>query len=195
MTNNLLCVFDSLPASLFYEKVNQYAGAEGSQLFVSAMMLEQKALEGAGEEFRFSIEGYVPWLVSMENEANRDFTGFYQEEVKRSATVFSLLGWEAGMILQQVFLLANDNYTDGAEIAARLSSIIFNTPRGELKLDPVTHYFIAPVGRCSVKKYSGKMEVEWISDLENEWKAFMRRANRRCRLRLDEYLSLLLRWK
>jgi branched-chain amino acid transport system substrate-binding protein len=172
-TRNLLCIFDSLPASLFYKRLNHFAGAGELQLFVSAMMLEQKALEDQGGGFKFSIEGYVPWLISVENEANRSFTDFYRQEVKRLPSVFSLLGWEAGIILQQVLLLAHDDYTNGAAIAAQLTHKSLNTPRGELKLDPVTQYFIAPVGKCSVKKHSGKLEVEWISNFENDWKAFV----------------------
>ncbi|MEO7263797.1 MAG: hypothetical protein ABIW38_02740, partial [Ferruginibacter sp.] len=42
-TNILLCVFDSLPASLFYEKLSNYDEASRLHLFVSPMMLEKNA--------------------------------------------------------------------------------------------------------------------------------------------------------
>lgn len=171
-TRNLLCVFDSLPASLFYKKLDQHPDAEDLRLFVSPMMLEKSALEAGPKEFKFSIDGYAPWLVSADNEDNRSFTAFYRQEVKRQATAFSVLGWEAGMVLQEVFSLADNNYEDGSCIAERLKDVTFYSPRGRLRLDDDTHYFRAPAFRCSVKKHYGNMEAEYTDNFDRDWKAF-----------------------
>ena len=172
-TNSLLCVFDSFPASLFYSRLNTYEGAGSLHLFVSPMMLEQKALETIAGGFKFSIEGYLPWHSSVENNANKEFTDSYLQQTKRAATVFSLLGWEVGLILQQVFLHSNEIYSDGAEIARKLAGEKINSPRGEMKLDPETNYFIAPVYKCSVPENSGKLSIHFIEAPENEWEAFI----------------------
>jgi hypothetical protein len=172
-TNSLLCVFDSLPASLFYSVLNTYNGPNSLHLFVSPMMLEQQALEKMAEGFKFSIDGYLSWHASFENSANRVFLDSYGQQTKREANVFSLLGWETGLILQEVFLKSNDNYSDGTALVEKLTEGKINSPRGEMKLDPETNYFIAPVCKCSIKQNSGTPGVEWIEIPEKEWNDFV----------------------
>jgi len=55
-TENLLCVFDSFPASLLYSLLNTYDAADSLHLFVSPMMLEQSALKKQADGFKFSID-------------------------------------------------------------------------------------------------------------------------------------------
>ena len=135
-------------------------------------MLEQKALENRADGFKFPIEGYLPWHAELENNANKEFMDSYLQQTKRAATVFSLLGWETGLIIQQVFLPSLEHDSDGAEIAGKLAGGKINSPRGEMKLDPETNYFIAPVYKCSVPQHSGKRSIDCIENPENEWKAF-----------------------
>jgi branched-chain amino acid transport system substrate-binding protein len=172
-TNSLLCVFDSFPASLFYSRLNTYDGAGSLHLFVSPMMLEQKALENIAGGFNFPIDGYLPWHAEVENNANKEFMDSYLQQTKRTATVFSLLGWETGLIIHEVFLNSNENYSDGAEIAGKLAEGKINSPRGEMKLDTETNYFIAPVYKCSVPQNSDKLSIHIIETPENEWRAFV----------------------
>jgi len=172
-TNSLLCVFDSFPASLFYSCLKTYDRAGSLHLFVSPMMLEQKALENIAGGFKFPIDGYLSWHFSLENNANKDFMESYLQQTKRAATVFSLLGWETGLIFKEVFSHSNENYSDGAEIAGKLAGVKVNSPRGEMKLDPETNYFIAPVYKCSVPQNSGKLSIHFIETPENEWKTFI----------------------
>jgi hypothetical protein len=172
-TTSLLCVYDSLPASLFYSGLNTFDEAANLHLFVSPMMLEEKALENIADRYKFSIEGYMPWHLSFENKDNQGFVGSYHQQTKRTATVFSLLGWETGLILQEVLLQNDGQYTDGAELAGRLAKGKIKSPRGEMKLDPETNYFIAPVFKCSIKQNSDKTTVDYIETPEKEWAEFV----------------------
>jgi branched-chain amino acid transport system substrate-binding protein len=171
-TNILLCVFDSLPASLFYSRVNNFGKAGSLHLFVSPMMLEKEALEKIGAGFKFSIEGYAPWLPSLESSANKGFIDIYLQQKKRAATVFSLLGWETGLILQEIFLQGGDDFTNGNDIAGKLAKVKFNSPRGEMKLDPETNYFITPVYKCSIKQNSFNVIIDRVESPEKEWADF-----------------------
>ena len=173
-TNNLLCVFDSLPASLFYSRLNNFNSAGSLHLFVSPMMLEPKALDQIGDGFEFSIEGYIPWHPSLENNINQVFRDSYLQQTKRSATVFSLLGWETAFILHQVFQSCKNNFTDGAAIAEELKKIKINSPRGEMRLDDETNYFVASVIKCSVKPHSAKIEMQPVEHPQEEWEAFVK---------------------
>ncbi len=171
-TNNILCVFDSLPASLFYNLLNKNAGEKRS-LFVSPMMLEQKALENIGDGFSFSIDGYLPWKISADNNGNKNFISVYQQKNKKDPSFFSVLGWEAGQLLQHFLQQANGDYNDGTAMADSLKEISFNSPRGTLKLDAETHHFLTPLGKCSIKENSTTVDIEWQDDHSEEWKAYV----------------------
>ncbi len=172
-TNSLLCVFDSLPAALFYSQLNSYNRADSLHLFVSPMMLEQKALEKMADRYKFSIDGYLPWHSSLENKSNHVFLDSYRQQTKRDGTVFSLLGWETGLILKEVSLHGDENYLNGAEIAGRLANGKINSPRGEMKLDAETNYFITPVCKYSIKQNSEIPGVEWMEIPQKEWTGFV----------------------
>ena len=55
---NILCVYDEKPASLFYERLNNHKAEVPLHLYVSPMMMTEKALEKSGERFNFSIDGF-----------------------------------------------------------------------------------------------------------------------------------------
>jgi hypothetical protein len=171
-TDSLLCIFDSLPAYLLYSRLNTFEGADKLKLFVSPMMLEPKALEGIGDGFKFSICGHLPWHAGLENNANRIFIDSYSRQTKRSPSVFSLLGWEAALIVQQVMVLTNDQYEDGADLAGKLSEVSINSPRGEMKLDTDANYFLAPIVKCTISPNSGNLSFESMETPLEEWSAF-----------------------
>jgi branched-chain amino acid transport system substrate-binding protein len=172
--NCLLCVFDSLPATLFYSRINEYKDAGRLQLFVSPMMFESNLFEQMKEGFAFTLHGYKPWDSLSEKSANLFFVNKYLEQTKRAATVFSLLGWETALILKQVFQHCNDICTNGTAVAEKLKKISIETPRGEMRLDDETNYFVTPVIKCSVKPHSTKIEMQSLEHLQEQWKEFVK---------------------
>ncbi|GAB2809457.1 type 1 periplasmic-binding domain-containing protein [Ferruginibacter profundus] len=163
---NLLCVFDEKPASLFYSLLNQYASATALQLFVSPMMLSSKILNNAINNSAYTVTGYLPWLSEMKNEANSLFVN----SCTRPATIFSLLGWETGMVLE--IMLQQGSTGNGDAVMAHLKTKTINSPRGILQLDGETQFYIAPVAKYSLKAGTDVAEIEWINNPGTEWKAF-----------------------
>ncbi len=114
-TSNLLCVLDSKPAELFYHQLKQFAPIKDLHLFVSPMMLEESALKDLAQTFPFLIEGYLPWHFSLDNEANKIFKENCLQQTKYITDIFSLQGWETGLVIQQILLNSESNYYDGAD--------------------------------------------------------------------------------
>ncbi|MBI2729284.1 MAG: ABC transporter substrate-binding protein [Sphingobacteriales bacterium] len=171
-TNKLLCIYDELPARMVYKMLNDYAGARQLQLFVSPMMLQPKALEILKEDCKFSVEGYMPWTETLNNKANSVFTQTILNETGKAASIFSLLGWEASMILQKVIESAI-NPRNGSNLVELLINNAIDTPRGEISLDKQTHWYVPPVVKVSVNKNS--TETEWVAanNIIQEWKNFV----------------------
>ncbi|HMD01180.1 MAG TPA: ABC transporter substrate-binding protein [Ferruginibacter sp.] len=169
--SSLLCIFDEFPASIFYDRLNELENIDGQQLFVSPMMLQEKALE-KHSGFKFDIEGYMPWDIRSENDSNTLFGDSLRTHAKKEPNIFSLLGWETGLILQQVMINAKDDFSDGVGIVETLSKADMNGPRGKMKIDPHTNYVTTPIIKCSIKNHSGKIEKETIGIPEDEWNKF-----------------------
>jgi branched-chain amino acid transport system substrate-binding protein len=165
---NLLCVFDELPASLFYRLLDKFESNSPLHLFTSPMMLQQKPAGDHKAGFSFSIDGYLPWQPGLENEANQLFL----KTCTRPSTIFSLLGWETAMLLDEIIQQQKGDFANGDKIVSNLKTRSINSPRGELKLDPETQYYIAPAIRYSLKAGSLIPETSVVADLENEWRLF-----------------------
>ena len=46
-----------------------------------------------------------------------------------------------------------------------------NSPRGEMRLDDETNYFVAPAIKCSVNPHSDKIEIQSVEHSQPEWEA------------------------
>src|SRR6185369_821203 len=87
-------------------------------------------------------------------EANRVFTTNYLQQTKKQASLFSLLGWESGLLIQKVIGLRDDLIFDCFSLVEKLKTMMIESPRGELKFDVQTNNFIAPVLRKSISNNS-----------------------------------------
>ena len=171
-TKNLLCIFDSPPASLFYRELNQFPQASELRLYVSPMMLHPMALANQGSGFQFDVEGNQFWSPSVTNAANSEFTAYYQGQTKRQPDIFALLGWESGIVVEQVFL-ANIDFKEGEKITAALAKINLNGPRGKMKLDTSTNYYCTDFLKCRVQKNTESVEMEPESFPMQEWENYV----------------------
>ena len=170
---NVLAVFDELPASLFYNKLNSTDVAGELNLYVSPMMLQQAALVNSGSGLQFPVSGYTPWLPGAEAGNTKIFCDAFRVKTKRDPGLFSLLGWETGMILKQISGTISSGFGDGAGIAGALQKITFNGPRGELRLDPATNYFTSPFVRCHVPHNAGQITTAVHAFPADAWAAYI----------------------
>ncbi len=172
-TGTLLTVFGTETAILLYEHLNALKDAGRLHLFVSPMMLEPAALATAGNGFNFSVDGFLPWMSALDNSANREFSTAYETQTKKETNLFSLLGWESGMVLGEIFLKCKDRYADASAITTALSSATINSPRGTLKLDPATNNFTAPYIKCSIQKNSSPV-LEPVAFSSAAWEEYIK---------------------
>ena len=165
---NIIAVYDEKPASLFYNRLNNHKTDHPLHLYVSPMMMTEKALEQIGEGCQFSIEGYLPWQPDMDTESNQNFI----KACTRPASIFSLLGWEAAMIIDAIITNYKDDLQEGEAIVEHLKKIPLQGPRGQMKLDAETLYYTTAFGRFTLQAGSTKAAVESVTDFEQDWKTF-----------------------
>ena len=165
---SIIAVYDEKPASLFYDRLNKHKSDHPLHLYGSPMMMTEKALEQTGEAFNFSVEGYLPWQPDMDTESNQNFI----KSCTRPASIFSVLGWEAAMIIDEIMTSYKDDLQEGEAMVEHLKKSALQGPRGVMKLDTETLYYTTAFGRFNQQAGSTNGEVEWITDFEQDWKTF-----------------------
>lgn len=85
----------------------------------------------------------VPWATALDNTENAAFKTALQDR----ANVFSLLGWEAGLLASQAATVREP----GGRIKM-LEGFSFDSPRGHITISATTHWCHAPVYDARVVK-------------------------------------------
>ena len=165
---DLLCVYDELPASLFYNRLNSSQKLPTLNLFVSPMMLTVKALAKCSKEDNYSIHGYLPWQFEKDTVENKIFT----QSCSRAATMFSLLGWETALVVGEIIQNFKNSIQDGEAVVSHLKESNLHGPRGEMTLDAETLFYTVPVGKFIKTQGSDISLIEWDIDIKKEWQRF-----------------------
>lgn len=169
-TKQLLCTLDTAPAKLFYQALHHSNIANKLQVFASPMMLQPEAINEE-ENYAFSIIGFLPWQANDSSNANRDFLNDYYSYSKKEASIFSLLGWEAGLIVQQA-LQQNSGSAEGSDIVAQLKQTTLKSPRGAMQLHDETQYFLTPaIQQTTVNKQTHQVPISF-AEVAEKWNEF-----------------------
>jgi branched-chain amino acid transport system substrate-binding protein len=162
--NNLLCLFAGDMAEMFYREVSPLQKKYNLNLYVSPMMFDDSLKAALGTEFSIeNVKGFIPWHSSLNNTAN----DIFKETVFAAghmANYFSLLGWETGLILNEIIRLHNEGNTNAATVVKSLTEASFDSPRGWMKIDAATQYSYGPSYLASCKN---NIEISIEHEKEN----------------------------
>jgi branched-chain amino acid transport system substrate-binding protein len=158
-TRNLLCLFSADMAALFYREMEAIQQIQPCNLFVAPMMLDATLAADLNNEVKLTnVQGYTAWLPALKNTHNQTFLQAYQTAQGKLPNIFSLLGWDSALIIEQLvnhLQINNNNIASAVTAMANGSSM--NSPRGWIKLDPATHHIYGP---ARLVKASNKFELD-----------------------------------
>lgn len=155
----LFCIFCADQAELFYDYITRLTAKDRLQFYVAPMMLEESLLASLPKDiFPLSVQGYIPWHSSLENESNKAFSNWMLEKAGKKPDIFLLLGWETGFITGHIAKLHKEGIRNGAAIVKSCTETTFTSPRGWLKIDPETNFTYAPARLAKVIA-NNKLEI------------------------------------
>jgi branched-chain amino acid transport system substrate-binding protein len=168
---NVLCMFSGEEAAKFYQEIEPLQQKYSLQLFASPMMLEEM-LVLAPSETGATASGYVPWHSSLTHEANSEFVTTTRKNTGKDANYFSLLGWETGILLEQLLML--ETIADAVSVGNFLKGKQLVSPGGWIKTDPVTQHTYRP-SYLAVRKPGREIVLQdEIPAIDQEWSGFTR---------------------
>ena len=107
-------------------------------VWVSPLALEEQML--ANVTFATEgIRGYVAWSEHIDTIENSTFMDALQKR-GRTPTLFSVLGYEGGLILATYLQLKEEYSTNRSAVFNQLKTLTFEGPRGQVTFDPATHF-------------------------------------------------------
>jgi len=169
----LLCLFSCDQAEKFYQQIAALQKKYDLNLFVSPMMFEESLIASLQEvEGIKNVKGYIPWHSSLTNEANRSFKNVFTGK----PNYFSLLGWESGMLLQEILKQSQTGNTNATSLIQALTGLQFDSPRGWIKIDKATQHSFGPAYLASLKDTMQVSVDERTATGENEWNEFIKFA-------------------
>jgi branched-chain amino acid transport system substrate-binding protein len=170
--NTLLCLFAGDMAEKFYSEVSPLQEKNNLNLYVAPMMLEGSLKNSLSDDFSINnVKGFIPWHSSLSNAANSRF----KETISSTGSVpnyFSLLGWEAGMMLKEIIRQNNSGNSNAATVVKSLPETSFDSPRGWMKMDGAVQHTYGPSYLAVCKN---NMEITISNEAENmeeEWASF-----------------------
>jgi hypothetical protein len=169
----LLCLFTADMAEQFCNAVLPVQEKFQLQIYASPMLLEAYQASFADRQAAApSLKGYSCWVPELDNPANAEYRSAFKKAANKEATVFGVLGWDTGLLLKEIHQQYQAGNTSAAGIVPALSKIVYESPRGWMKLDPETFYSYGPSQLISWSANGNTKTVEEFPGTDQEWQQF-----------------------
>jgi branched-chain amino acid transport system substrate-binding protein len=135
----ILAVYSGDMARLFMKKMLDLQKEYSLQLYASPMMFD--CTPGDFDEPKPALPdmcGYTNWLPELDNDLNRAFMEYYETGHHKEANLFSMQGWECGLLIMQ-YLLQRKNAASTEAAIELLKAQKINSPRGTIGLNEQRH--------------------------------------------------------
>lgn len=141
----LLSLYNGDLAHCFLQQLQQIDGAKDLQVFGSPMLFDETLTTVHGElKLPFQVSGYVPWISSLPNNTNQLLKTQFKNHTGREANLFSMHGWDTGIILEHIFNTSATHHFRARDILSAFSDVTLDSARGPLHMDTATHHMVAP---------------------------------------------------
>lgn len=131
----------------FFQEMNSHFKGGEEAIYLPPFALEEKMLEQAPFP-NGRVKGVASWSVDLQNRENDVFVRKMHEEGK-TANLFSLLGWEAGQLID---ILKNSGHLikAGNKAVEHLMESSFETPRGTVAFAPEVNTSYGPLYEADI---------------------------------------------
>jgi len=172
-TDAVLALFAGDMAAEFYDAMVGIGTKTPLTVYAGPMLLDSSVKQNEGVTLQMpDVKGYSSWIPELTNENNLSFTGQVKNDTGKSASIFHVLGWDTGLLLDAILQQYAKGVTDPRSIITALAEKIYPSPRGWMKLDPATQYTYSSNWLVELK---GDREIQAITEnkqVEEDWKSF-----------------------
>lgn len=132
----------------------------GSGFMVDDDLLPSQRMSAVG------IKSALPWSRNLQNSANRTFTGAYTDRTGYQPGAFAVLGYDTARMVVEAVKATGGEAHDRGRLARALEGVRFDSPRGLLEMDPLTHSVRTPIYLREVHHGRGRVENDVLHRLD-----------------------------
>ena len=113
------------------------------------------------------INGYINWVLELDNEANQTFLQYYKTENGKEANLFSMQGWENALLIIEYLQQRKDARNTETAIGQLIGKKIY-TPRGAIHINEQMYI----LGPAYLAQATGNLQItieETINDTSPVW--------------------------
>ena len=164
----LLAVFSGDMARYFYQHMNALQEENNLHWYGSPMMFDTTPGDFTATNPAVpDISGYTHWMPELANETNLTFLQYYRTENGKEANLFSMQGWENGLLLME-YLQQRKDTSDTEAAINQLTAKKIHSPRGtiivnEERLVLAPAYFVKANGNLQITVENS------IADTSDAW--------------------------
>jgi branched-chain amino acid transport system substrate-binding protein len=169
----LLSLFTADMAEQFYHGIVPLQEKLQLSIYASPMLLEAYPPSTEGTMVPApALKGYTCWSPELQNSGNSVYRSAFKSAANKDATLFGVLGWDTGLLVKEIWNQHQQNNTSAAAIIPALCHIMYESPRGWMKLDPHTHHSYGPAHLITWQANGTGKEIKELATTENDWTEF-----------------------
>jgi branched-chain amino acid transport system substrate-binding protein len=168
----MLTVFSGDMARFFYEKMMEVTKECNLQWYGSPMMFDCTPGDFAEPKPAVpGISGYTNWVPGLDMEANRAFQQYYKTENGKDANLFSMQGWENGLLLLEYLRQRKDAVNTESAID-QLKGKPLSSPRGTISVNE-KRFVLGPAHLVHATGFMELTVENSLSDVSEAWEEML----------------------
>jgi branched-chain amino acid transport system substrate-binding protein len=172
--DSVLAQFSSESGAFFLEQYKESGLQNSSRLYLSSFMLEEGWINNITYPFD-GMTGIVTWFRNLETEENHLFKETMFNVCDKEATIFSLLGWEAGLLMTELMMQHNKAGNKSfSKTVTDFKPQQLRSPRGILNKDVASNIFFGPAYLVEVvpQEATGNCVLKMLEEIPYDLNGF-----------------------
>jgi len=143
-------VFAFGPLSVNFMKQYQQAGLGNIPLYGPSPLADEDTIPAAGQA-AVGVISSGHWNFDLTHDVNKKFVAAYQDEYKRSPSLYSEQGYTTALVLDAAIKAVSGRIEDKAAFRKAIENVSLEAPRGPFKFNvdhsPVQNVYLRKVGK------------------------------------------------
>ena len=158
--------YSGTDAVRFVKQYDEFGIKAKTRLTGSGFMVDNDVLSAQGRA-ALGVINSLHYADTLDNPENKKFVADYKARFNEIPSVFSDYGYVTAEVIARALEATGGDTSDKTKLAAAVSAVSFNAPRGPFRFDPVTHNPIQNVYIREVAEIDGRITNKVLATIKD----------------------------
>jgi branched-chain amino acid transport system substrate-binding protein len=156
--------YDFMPGADAVRFIQQYSefGLKEKMPLTGFTIIDSQTISALGKA-AVGVISALTYVDTVDNPESKKFAADYQAKYKASPDLFADYGYVAARALGEALQAVDGDTSNKDKLAEAMSKLNFKAPRGQFRMDPVTHNPIQDIYICQVVESGGRLTTKILS--------------------------------